>query len=243
MNKHMMPRQFIAWSATLLWAASCASPARIEVAPEEVVLTKPNESVMLKVDVFDGDGNRMSTRGLDISWLCEDLKPIRLSQDGVVTARTSGQTSVSVEIGGTDLRKTISVEVSLPASVHVSHEKLRLWEGEVRDDIWADVRSDKNAPIEGLMPTWQSEDPAVVRVDSIVDPNRRQSFVKLTGIKKGTTYLRARHGKMSNKIRVAVFAEDEEVIMAGDQISEKKRRDARREKARNKKEKPRQISF
>lgn len=221
----------------------CAAPEKIEVRPEEVVFERAGDSMMLQATVLDRDGREMSHKGLDIAWMCKDNNVVRLSSDGEVTAVASGDANVEVSIQGTELRAQASVRVKLPGSVRVSQDKLRLWEGEVKEDVWAEVLSEKGAYLEGYFTDWSSDDESVVRVEKIVDPSRRQSWVKLIGVGKGTTQVTAKFRGISQPIRVAVFAENEEVVMAGDRISEKKRKDAAREANRKKKDKPLKYDF
>jgi hypothetical protein len=221
----------------------CASPARIEITPDNVVFERAGDSMMLQATVFDQDDRQMSHKGIDLEWMCKDNNVVRLTSDGEVAAVASGDAKVEVTIPGVDLRAETSVRVKLPSSIRVSQDKLRLWEGETKEDVWAEVLSEKGAFLEGYLPEWSSDDPSIVKVEKIVDPNRRQSWVKLIGVRKGTSQVSAKFRGISGTIRVAVFAEDEEVVLAGDHISEKKLKDAKREAARKKKNKPTRIAF
>ncbi len=224
-----------------LLALGCTTPTKIEVSQKEVVLDKAGKTALLEARVLDQDGSAMSIRGLEIRWSCEETGVARVTPDGQVTAVASGDADVKVEVVGTALSEIVKVEVKIPKVVHVSKDKLRLFEGESKEDIWAEVQTERGAFVEGAAVTWSSDDSSVVKVEPVVDPTRRRQFVRLTGVTPGTTHAVARHGTMSKSVRVSVFASDQEVNLAGSQISKKKARDAKRYK--KKKVKPRRIEF
>lgn len=229
----------IAATAALAWG--CSTPSKIEVSPKEVVLDKAGKSMLLEARVLDQDGTAMSVRGLEIRWTCEEKGVAKVTPDGQVTAVASGDADVKVEVVGTELSEIVKVEVNIPSLVHVSNDKLRLFVGETKEGIWAEVRTERGAYVEGADVTWSSEDSSVLKVEPIVDSQRRQQFVRLTGVTPGVTHAVARHGTLSKSVRVTVFASDQEVNLTGSQISEKKARDAKRSK--KKKVKPRRIEF
>ncbi|MCP4604730.1 MAG: hypothetical protein GY847_30115 [Proteobacteria bacterium] len=210
---------FIVTTAALV--VSCTTPDKIEVIPDNIVLEGPGASKKLEAKVFDKDGKQI-TEGTEVVWFSEDTKIIKLSHDGEVTGIASGEAKVEVELVGTKLKTEASIRVKIPASINVSHEKLRLWTGQVKDNVWAEVHSEKGAFIEGYMPEWHSEDPTIVKVEQIKDPPRRQSWVRLTGIKSGLTHINASFQAIAKRIRVSVYDEDEEVALDGRRIPKEK---------------------
>jgi hypothetical protein len=192
-------------------------PASVEIVPGEVVLEGAGAQQKLEARVLDEEG-KVIPGFTDIVWFSEDMKHIKLSADGTVTAVASGEAKVDVEVVNTQLKATVKIRIKIAASVKVSHERLRLWTGQVKEDVCAEVLSEKGAFIEGYLPTWKSDDPDIVKVEPIVDPNRRQSWVRMTGMKSGITYIYAKYKDFSQQIRVAVFDEDEEVAMDGTRI-------------------------
>ncbi len=192
-------------------------PTSVEILPKEVILEGVGAQQKLEARVLDTDG-KVIPNFKDIVWFSEDRDHIKLSPDGTVTAVSSGEAKVDLEVVNTDLKATVKIRVKIAASISVSHEKLRLWTGQVKDNVYAEVHSEKDAFIEGYLPTWVSDDPDIVKVEPIVDPNRRQSWVRLTGMKSGNTFIYAKYKQFSKQIRVAVFDEDEEVAMDGTRI-------------------------
>lgn len=193
------------------------TPVSVEILPKEVILEGVGAEQKLEARVLDADGKAIPNF-TDIVWFSEDREHIKLSADGTVTARASGEAQVEVEVVNTELKATVRIRVKIAASIVVSHEKLRLWTGQVKENVSAEVRSEKGAFIEGYLPTWVSDDPDIVKVEPIVDPNRRQSWVRLTGMKSGNTFIYAKYQNFSEQIRIAVFDEDEEVAMDGTRI-------------------------
>ncbi len=207
----------VAAAAALL---GCSAPAKLEAIPDSVVLDGLGTSEKIIVKAYDDDGD-LVTEDLKFVWFSSNTSIIKLEQDGTVTGIASGEADVEIELIGVDLKTTVPVRVKNPASIKVSHEKLRLWTGQVKTDVWAAVYSEKDAFIEGYLPTWNSDDPTVVQVEPIVDSRRRQSWVKLTAIKSGTTYINAVFKNLTKTIRVSVFDEDEEVELDGTRIPRK----------------------
>lgn len=232
--RHAIAR-YAVMAAGALVAAACTTPTRIEITPKDIVLDAAGKTVLLQAKVLDQNDEVMSTRGLDLAWYTEDTNVIHLTQDGVVSSVASGEAEVTVEVPGTELRAFTTVEVKIPSSVQVSVDKLRLWVGESKQDIWADVRTERGAVIADLRPSFSSLDPDVVRVEPVSEGVGVRSQAKITGIIPGVARIKAGYETMSTEIKVTVFAEDEEVSMVGNHISKKKERDARRGKQKKEK--------
>ena len=197
---------------SVLWGCG-PNPVKVEIVPDNVVLEGADAKIKLEAKVLDKDGKPI-TEGVDVVWFSDNTEHIKLAVDGTVTALASGEAKVQVEIVGTKITGEVPIRVKIPASINVSHEKLRLWTGQVKDNVWAEVHSEKGAFIEGYKPTWVSDDPDIVKLEPINDA-RRQSFVRMTGMKSGTTYIYSKFKHFSKRIRVAVYAEDEEVALDG----------------------------
>jgi hypothetical protein len=209
----------IAIAAALL---GCSSPSKLEAIPNSVVLHGLGTTKKIEIEVYDSSEDLVD-EDLKFVWFSTDTKIIRLDQDGTVEGIASGEAEVEIEVIGTDLKTTVPVRVKNATSIKVSHEKLRLWTGQVKIDVWAEVHSEKGAFIEGYLPNWNSDDPTVVKVEARNDVRRRQSWVKLTGLKSGTTYINAVFKNLTKTIKVSVFDEDEEVELDGTRIPKKKK--------------------
>lgn len=223
--------QLLAIAALALCAiVGCSpTPVKLEVIPPEVVLDGEDATLKLVGKVLDADGNPIN-EGVDVLWFSEDSSVFKLEPDGTLNAVASGEGEVEAEVVGTDLKATVPVRVKIASSLNLSHEKLRLWTGQVKDNVWSEVHSEKGAFIEGFIPEWASEDPTIVKVEPINDPNRRQSWVKLTGMKSGNTYIMTTFRHLTESIRVRVYDEDEEVALDGTRIPKDAKEKAQMEK-------------
>ncbi len=234
-------RLSVAAVAVTCVAISCTSPSKIEISPDKAVLDAAGKMVLLQAEIKDQDGNAMSSKGYDIIWSTEDNGIVSVTPFGQVTAKASGTATVKAEIDGTDIFGAARVEVRIPFAVQFSKDKVRLIKGETVDNIRAEVVTSKGVAIEGLTPTFSAEDSSVVEVQSLVEASGRGFVIKLTGKNPGTSQVTARLNSISASLRVAVFEGDEEINLAGDKISKKKQRDARR--GIPKKEKAQSFAF
>lgn len=209
---------FVLLVSAFVYLSCSPEPAKIEIVPATVVLEGADAKQKLEAKVLDKDGNVIPDA--KIIWFADDPEHIKLSADGTVTAVASGESKVEAEVVNTKIKGEVPIRIKIAGSIHVSHERLRLWTGQVKENVWAEVRSEKDAFVEGYRPHWETEDPEIVKVEDIKD-NRRQSFVRMTGMKSGTTYIAALYKNFSKRIRVAVYDEDEEVAMDGTRIPKK----------------------
>jgi hypothetical protein len=221
--------------ATLL-AAGCQTPASLEINPEEVVLDGAGTTAKIQVKVLDEEGNPIE-EGVDVVFFSTDTEHFKLNTtNGEVTAQASGEGFVEIEVVGTEIKVDVPVRVKIASSLNVSHpqKRLRLWTGQVKEDVWSEVYSEKGATIIGFKPDWKTEDPSVVTVEPI-NPERRQSWVKLVGMKSGKTNIFTCFRGICETIVINVYDEDEEVDLAGNRIAKEAKEKA--EKAKKKKEK------
>jgi len=201
-------------AALTVLAACTPKPASLVIEPEKAVLDGGGSTLKLQAKILDADGQPV-TEGSDVTWFSTDSAIFKLDQDGTITARASGEGEVEVEVVGTALKAFVPVRVKIASSIVTSHEKsLSLWVGQEKDNVWAEVHSEKEAFIEGFKPTWSSSDPSVVKVENLVD-ERRQAWVKLTALKSGDTYVTASFRDLSHDIIVRVYSDDEEISLDG----------------------------
>ena len=177
---------------------------------------------------------------MDIAWSTDDTHAVNLTQDGMVTAKASGDATVRVEIVGTGVSAETEVDVAIPDKIRFSKEKIRLVVGETAE-VSAEVVTSRGAYIDGLEPVAAAEESSIVLVETAPSSNARGTVLRLTGRSPGTTQVLAKYETVSGSLRAAVFEGDEEIHMVGNHISKKKEREAR---ARHpKKEKPRRFEF
>lgn len=217
------------------FAMACQTPADLEITPAEVVLDGAGTMVKLEVKVVDDEGQPIEDPP-DIVFFSADTEHFKLESNGEVTAQASGEGIVEVELVGTAIKKEVPVRVKIAGSINTSHPqlRLRLWTGQVKEDVWSEVYSEKGAFIEGFKTEWTSEDPSVVTVEPI-HPERRQSWVKLVGKKSGRTNIYTCFRGICETIVINVYDEDEEVDLAGNRIAKEAKEKAEKEKKKKEK--------
>ncbi len=217
---------FILIPSIALFAIGCSpTPVGIKAEKEKYILDEAGAKDQIKISILDADGDKI-TEGLEVVYFSTDTKIIRLGQqDGTIEAKASGEANVEVEVVGTEIKLDVPVRVKIPSAIELSHEKLRLWTGQVKENVCSWVQSEKGAYVEGMMPEWASEDPTIVSVEQMPDPandpKRNRSYVKLVGKKSGDTYILTSFRHLSRSIRVRVYDEDEEVTLAGQRLGKK----------------------
>jgi len=230
-------RFIVSLTSALVLLSGCApTPASVEFEKDKYLLDGADAKDKIVAKVLDADGKQI-TEGINLVYFCSNSDIIKLDADGSISAVASGEAKVDVEVVGTTLTATVPVRVKIAASINLSHEKLRLWTGQVKDNVWSEVHSEKDAFIEGFKPEWNSEDPSIVKVEQINDPNRRQSWVKLTGMKSGNTYIITSFRHLTKSIKVRVYDDDEEVSLAGERLGKIKKDETAEEKTKPKKKK------
>ncbi len=187
----------------LLAAAACSSPAKVEVRPDPLVLEGEGKKGKLEALIFDEDGKQLIGDHA-VTWMCLDTKTIKVQQDGTVIARSSGKALVDVEIVGTDIHGLGNVEVKIPSWVETSHEEIHLVTGQAAVQAFAEVRDDNGVQIKGYLPTWKVDDSKIVSIEAMQDANQIRTFLKVTPLSPGETYLTASYKNLARDIRVTV---------------------------------------
>ncbi|MCK9523212.1 MAG: hypothetical protein M0R76_09245 [Proteobacteria bacterium] len=204
----------------LLGSACSPTPVAIRVEQEKYILEGEGAEGQLIAHAVDKDGTPIPAA--EMTFFCESNKIVRVTPSGALKAVSSGEDVVEIEVVGTDLKVKVVVRVKISAGVETSHEKLRLWLGQEKIDVSAWVVSEKGAYIEGYLPEWSSDDPSIVSVvgvpEPIGDPIRERSYVKMVGLKSGDTNITASYKSFTKDIRVRVYAEDENVNLAGQRL-------------------------
>jgi hypothetical protein len=214
--KHL---QTAALTILLLTLAAACSPTPVDIKfdKDEYILDGPEATGQIVATALDADGGEIK-EGVDMTFFCANRKVVLVGNDGKISAVSSGEDTVEVEIVGADIKKTVKVRVKIASNIETTHEKLRLWTGQVKKNVAAWVVSEKKAYIEGYIPTWSSEDPSIVSVKDIKDPTGSEyprSYVEMVGIKSGDTTITATYKNLTKSITVRVYDEDEEVDLSG----------------------------
>lgn len=210
---------FCIWALLVvsLTMACSPTPVGIKFEKETIILEGKGSKGKIVAFAVDADGNAIK-EGVDLTFFCPKRDVVFVANDGTIEASSSGEATVEVEVVGTEIKKEIKVRVKIPGGIEVTHEKLRLWNGQVKTNVAAWVVSEKGAYVEGYLPDWSSDDPTVVSVKNIKDPSKGQmqrSFVEMKGLKSGNTTINATFQNMIKIITVRVYNDDEEVDLSG----------------------------
>jgi hypothetical protein len=190
----------------LLVALGCSSPAKVEVRPDPLVLEGKDATGQLRAVIFDENGKALG-EGYSVTWMCLDSQTIKVQQDGTVTALSSGKALVDVEVVGTEIHGTGNIEVKIPSWVEVSGDSLALVRGKGPATVWAEVRDDKGFPMKGYLPAWKTDDPKIVSIEAGQNADRSRSFLNVTPLAAGQTYLTASYKDLAADIQVTVAPE------------------------------------
>jgi hypothetical protein len=198
-----MKQSVISILLTLAAFCACSSPAKVEVRPNPLVLEGKDAKGKLEAVIFDENGKEL-TEGYSVTWMCLDAETVKVQQDGTVSPLSSGKALVDVEIVGTEVHGTGTVEVRIPSWVEVSHEELQLMAGQGRVTVWAEVRNDKSFAMPGYLPTWKADDTTIVSIEQSHDAKKSRAFLNVTPLAPGETYLTASYKELAADIRVVV---------------------------------------
>ena len=165
---------------------------RLVVAPRSVNMTSIGETVRLSARVRDADD--MEIQHPVLAWTSKDPAVASVDGQGVVTARSNGQTLVTVTSGALSASVTVSVEQQAHF-ILASPQVMKLRAAGSTDRIIAFVFDARDNEIQGAELTWTSEDPAVATVDD-------QGVV--TARMEGVTRVTITSGDVSDSVMVVV---------------------------------------
>lgn len=200
-----------------LSTACTPTPVALKFEKDIYVLEGNDANEQIVAYAVDSDGKRIN-EGVDLTFFCPNRDVVLVTNDGKISAVSSGEDTIEVEVVGADIKAEINVRVKIPAGIETSHEKLSLWIGQIKKNVAAWVVSEKEAYIEGYLPEWSSDDPSIVSVKRIPDPIKgkmQKSYVEMKGLKSGDTTINATFGNMMKTITVRVYSEDEELDLSG----------------------------
>ena len=90
-----------------------ATPSRIEIAPNAVLLTGPGQTKALRAKVYDSGDNEINVA---VQWETTRPAQITVSGDGLLTAAgTGGSSQITARIGSLKSAPLLAVHTQLPA--------------------------------------------------------------------------------------------------------------------------------
>ena len=152
----------------LLLAACKPSPAKIEVAQENLLLQSKGDAVKIEATVKDREGKILPDAPITFKTMTPTMATV--DPDGTVRAVTSGNATVLVQAG--DVRKEVNVLVQIPAKLVVKSRG----EGDFSSPVLmlgvtkgysATVYNDRKEPMIAGDVTWEVSDPEILKVDKL----------------------------------------------------------------------------
>ena len=148
--------------------------SRIEVEPSSAKLTSVGATEQLTATVYDANNDVIG--GASVAWTSSDTSVATVDTDGLVTAESSGSTTITATSGGKSGRASITV--ALPASrIAITPPSATLTSVGATRQLTATVYDANNDAISGASVSWTSGDSTVatVTMNGLVTAVRRGS--------------------------------------------------------------------
>ena len=170
------------------------TPSRVVVTPESARLAGEGETLRLVAVVLDADGGEITDAPR--SWRSEHPMVASVDDQGEVTARTEGETRITVSTGDLSASVTVTVDFKTPANrIVVSPESVNFTSIGETAQLSARVLDPHDQEIQDPDVTWASEDKAVATVD-----DQGVVTARMEGVKRVT----ATYGSLSDHVMVIV---------------------------------------
>ena len=169
-----------------------SDPARIEISPPGAKLAALGETIRLRAEVTDGRG--LPVPNAATVWSSANPNVAGVDENGLVTARAEGETSIRATSGQKQANVTIVV-AQAASRVAIAPARAVLTESRPTLQLDAVVLDANDHPIESAIPVWSSGDPTIATVSG---------SGRITALKTGETLVTAAVGSVSASIPVTV---------------------------------------
>ena len=177
-------------------------PASISVTPEETTLTALGDTVRLRAEVRDQNGQVIT--GATAEWSSADSSVATIDQSGLVTATANGRTTITARAASAS--GTASVSVRQRASVvSIAPDSLDFAEIGDTATVMAVVSDANGHPIQDAEVQWSSADSAVATVDA-------SGLVLAVGVGETSIIGTADSVRASIRVIVRTVADDRAVL-------------------------------
>ena len=167
-------------------------PATITLSSYTVVLTSIGQRIRIDATVLDQDGKVITDA--TIFWRSSSDDIATVSDQGIVTAVSSGTTQINVTSGYATASATISVEQET-GSVEITPSSTTLSEMGETIELVATIYDINDDVIVGAKATWSSSDPAVATVNA---------YGLVTAVDNGITQITAAADSVSASATISV---------------------------------------
>lgn len=141
--------------------AGCAPQiTKLAANPATATLNKLDQNVSISVAATDAAGNVIAQP--QFTWTSADPTVAAVDANGLITAKKSGTTTVTVQAG--QVSAQVPVTVGIYSAIKINPDKLALNVGD-KSALQAQIVDEKGSPLTGEL-AWSSENEKVVKVDA-----------------------------------------------------------------------------
>lgn len=155
---------FFALIIPLLFLGCSPKVSWISAQPREIELNKLGETFQIKAVALDKTNNPVANAV--IQWVSSNPAVAEVSNTGLLTAKGSGNSVITLTTPNTDAKSVIQCKVSILAAIKIDPEKLELKVGE-KHAMEAKVLNERGELFEDQMVGWASSNDKVVFVDDL----------------------------------------------------------------------------
>ena len=136
----------------------------ISAQPREIELSKVGETFQVQAVALDKENKPVPNAVVE--WVSSNPAVVEVSPTGLLTAKGSGNSVISVVSPGTDAKAVVQCKVTILAAINVEPEQLEMKAGEKRQ-LEAKVLNERGELFEDQMVGWASSDDAIVFIDDL----------------------------------------------------------------------------
>ena len=168
-------------------------PTRVTITPSSVTLNSIKQTISLTARVFDQ--NNAVLANAVVSWSSNAVGVATVSADGLVTAVSNGNATVTARSGSASASVTISV-MQTAGRIEIVPEVATLMSLGETVQLTATVLDGSGQKVEGAVVTWRSGDDSVATVSA---------GGLVTAVSNGNATITARSGSASASVTVSVM--------------------------------------
>jgi uncharacterized protein YjdB len=151
----IIPFLFLGCSPKVSW---------ISAQPREIELNKVGETFQIKASALDKENKPIPKAVLQ--WVSSNPAVVEVSNTGLLTAKGSGNSVITLTSPNTDAKSVIQCKVSILAAIKVEPEQLEMKVGE-KHPMEAKVLNERNELFEDQMVGWASSNDKIVYIDDL----------------------------------------------------------------------------
>ncbi|HJX31702.1 MAG TPA: Ig-like domain-containing protein [Thermodesulfobacteriota bacterium] len=155
---------FFALIIPLLFLGCSPKVSWISAQPREIELNKLEETFQIKAVALDKENKPVANAV--IQWVSSDPEVAEVSNTGLLTAKGSGNSVITLTAPNTDAKSVIQCKVSILAAIKVEPEQLEMKVGE-KHELEAKVLNEKNELFEDQVVGWASLNGKVAFCDDL----------------------------------------------------------------------------